>query len=118
MGVGATGPKCGLNLANMIPPLPYCMSLTGRAPRCRVSASRLHRAHQSRPLCCAVRTFATGNNLFNVIGRGVDAALITAGRRTVRIFGLQCGEGTGHVESVMGSLDHQFDLVGCWPSDV
>ena len=35
----------------------------------------------SRPLCCAVGTFATGNNLFNVIGRGVDAALITAGRR-------------------------------------
>src|SRR5215207_3959759 len=47
----------------------------------RRAGGRLHRAHQSRPLCCAVSTFATGNNLFNVIGRGVDAALITAERR-------------------------------------
>ena len=33
---------------SMIPPLPYCRSLTGRAPRRWASASRLHRAHQSR----------------------------------------------------------------------
>ena len=38
--------------------------------------------------------------------------------RTVRIFRLAVREGTGHVESVMGSLDHQFDLVGCWSPDV
>ena len=55
---------------------------------------------KARPLCWHLRY---GNNLFNVIGRGVDAALITAGRRW------PLGPvGMGGVDSISRMLDCLF----------